>query len=1131
MVLAWMLVFGAAAAQEPAAAPAQTPTDASVAAPPEAPAETPADKPPSTILWQIGEADNDTEDLALAPNGYKRYSQDGYFVAGYSDPKTDWPYVHPGPLDGWAGTTPKVFTIIFSVAKLPLEGECQLQFDFVDVHKMQPPKLEVYVNGNMLSRQLVSGSGSDAALMGDPSKGQEQKATMAFPTRFLRRGDNVISIKNAMGSWLVYDSVWLEAPQETQTAPLEKPITQINKVQSLPLLYEKEGALYQTIRLWIRHFGEPLEAQLRLNNREPEPVSIQPGAQTLDVEIPALESAMPGAVDIMKDGEVQSRRECLLFPARQWTVYLMPHTHLDIGYTHLQSEVEQKQWQHLETAMGIIQQTADYPAEARFKWLPEGLWAVDSYLKQASPEKRQAFIDAVKAGSIGLDALYGNELTALCRPEELIELTGYARRLSKEYGLTIDTAMISDVPGYTWGIVPVLAQSGVKYFSIGPNAGHRIGYTLSEWGEKPFYWMSPSGDAKVLCWVAGKAYSWFHSGPIGDGQKIVDYLAELQAGDYPYDMVQVRYSTGGDNGPPDPQLPDFVKQWNEKYVSPKLVLATTREAFAEFEQRYGDSLPKESGDFTPYWEDGAGSSARETGINRAAAERLVQANALWAMLNPGPYPAADFQAAWRNVLLYDEHTWGAHNSISEPESDFAKGQWAIKQAFALDAERQSCGLLERAMSTVKADGAAVKSFMVYNTSSWARSGLVLLPKAWGRPGDQVLGPDGTAVASQALSTGELAFVAKNVPAFGALRYSLGAGQARLKGDAKATEQGLSNGIVVIEIDPESGAVSSLKMNGRDADLVDRRNGPGLNDYLYVAGRVPKEPQRNGKAAITVKEPGPLVASLLIQSDAPGCKGLTREVRLVSGLDYAEITDTLDKNNVYEKEAVHLAFPFNVPESVVRMDIPFAVVSPESGQLAGACKNYFTVQRWVDVSNAEYGVTWATVDAPLVELGRIAADPLAVGWIKTLEPTATLYSYVMNNYWETNYKASQEGPAVFRYALRPHDAYDAAEAQGFGMTCSQPLVAAPVPEGVKPPAPLLKSLPKGIMATMLKPGDDGEAVILRLFNATDQPQKAKLEWSNPKPKQVELSTLSEEAGTPFESADLLPWQWITLRIVR
>ena len=51
--------------------------------------------------------------------------------------------------------------------------------------------------------------------------------------------------------------------------------------------------------------------------------------------------------------------------------------------------------------------------------------------------------------------------------------------------------MISDVPGYTWGIVSAMAQAGVKYFSIGPNYRDRIGRTMSTWEDKPFYWIGP----------------------------------------------------------------------------------------------------------------------------------------------------------------------------------------------------------------------------------------------------------------------------------------------------------------------------------------------------------------------------------------------------------------------------------------------------------------------------------------------------------------------------------------------------------------------------------------------------------------------------------------------------------------
>lgn len=58
-----------------------------------------------------------------------------------------------------------------------------------------------------------------------------------------------------------------------------------------------------------------------------------------------------------------------------------------------------------------------------------------------------------------------------------------------------------------------------------------------------------------------------------------------------------------------------------------------------------------------------------------------------------------------------------------------------------------------------------------------------------------------------------------------------------------------------------------------------------------------------------------------------------------------------------------------------------------------------------VSNRDYGVTWSAGNAPLIEIGAITAEQ---PWMKTIEPSSSFYSYVMNNYWHTNYKADQEG---------------------------------------------------------------------------------------------------------------------------
>ncbi|NLF58921.1 MAG: glycosyl hydrolase, partial [Candidatus Hydrogenedens sp.] len=195
-------------------------------------------------------------------------------------------------------------------------------------------------------------------------------------------------------------------------------------------------------------------------------------------------------------------------------------------------------------------------------------------------------------------------------------------------------------------------------------------------------------------------------------------------------------------------------------------------------------------------------------------------------------------------------------------------------------------------------------------------------------------------------------------------------------------------------------------------------------------------------------------------------------------------------------------------------------------------NYFTVQRWVDVSNDGLGVTWAMADTPLVQVGAITNDPTAYGWIEKLEPSTTLLAYVMNNYWETNYKASQDGPTLFRYALRPHGGYDPAAAQQFGSDFSQPLIAVPAAKNAKAPKTRVRVSPDTVIATVLKPGDDGESDILRLFNSSDQPCDAVVEWGGDRPKRVELSGLAENAGEAVQGAlRLAPYEMATLRAVR
>jgi alpha-mannosidase len=135
---------------------------------------------------------------------------------------------------------------------------------------------------------------------------------------------------------------------------------------------------------------------------------------------------------------------------------------------------------------------------------------------------------------------------------------------------------------------------------------------------------------------------------------------------------------------------------------------------------------------------------------------------------------------------------------------------------------------------------------------------------------------------------------------------------------------------------------------------------------------------------------------------------------------------------------------------------------------------------------------------------------------------------MNNHWHTNYRADQEGPTWFRYALWPHGAYDAVAATHFGVESTQPLIVAPASN--KPSVAGLLSLDsEQVIVSSLKPSDDSKGLMVRLYNPTEQPQTTRLHWNQPV-SQTWLSSSLEEQGQKAPEAITVPkLGTVTLRV--
>ncbi|MFZ1688856.1 MAG: hypothetical protein WAU70_15620, partial [Flavobacteriales bacterium] len=127
-------------------------------------------------------------------------------------------------------------------------------------------------------------------------------------------------------------------------------------------------------------------------------------------------------------------------------------------------------------------------------------------------------------------------------------------------------------------------------------------------------------------------------------------------------------------------LSDFVRDWNEKYASPRLIIANAGEMMQQFETKYGKQIPTWSGDFTPYWEDGAYSTAKEEGDVRVLSARLSNLIDAAKILGKPIDPHMLYRAK-RSIVMWHEHTWGAWCSISDPDAHFTTDQWRVKKAF------------------------------------------------------------------------------------------------------------------------------------------------------------------------------------------------------------------------------------------------------------------------------------------------------------------------------------------------------------------------------------------------------------------------------------------------------------------
>lgn len=1051
----------------------------------------------SQKIFQIGRVDSSYKEFALAGeyNSYlAKFPSDVDFKVGLSKEEIDFPYVHPGPSDAWAGGRPHTFRIEFNLDHIP-QPAVRLLLYLVNTHYSGPPLLVFSLNGKEIaSRQLPPGGG-DASLT-DPAQGEKWALSIFLNPEDFRIGQNEIRIENRRGSWLLYDAIILE-----EGVNLTEPQVSAIKAKDVPFFIREGNVAKQVLRVWIANVGGEGETELVVmgNGRE-ERRTVKLGTGDNFVEVPLDEKILAEGEVKLKVGEVEVSTP--VRKHRKWFLYLAPSVHTDIGYTDVQTNVIKRHNENIKIALEECKRNPN------FKWNLEVAWQVENFLND-EPDKLDELVEFLRQGRISLQGLYANMLTGLCSPESLARICLFAKHLSSIYRFPLDSAILTDVPSAIFPLPSILNSYGIKYFAEGING-------RSPYPPFPFYWEGPDGKKVLFCPSPG--YGWAVAIGLLDSldelsARLASHLEGLENAGYPY-SAYLLYGAFYDNQLIEPRFMKLVEEWNARYAYPRIIVSTNSEFFRYLEENFKDKIPTYKLDAGGYWEDGAISTAKELALNREAKNWATEAETLFSLaslLNRSlTYPLEEMKELWRNILLFDEHTWGAWCSVSDPQAETTLKQWEIKASFAHKAHQQVRELREKAFesfsSLISADG---ESILVFNPLSFPRSDIVRVKipyeefaildggkeLAWQRDGDEVL------------------FFLKDIPPLGYKTLRI----ERRKPPAfpipfKVSEGQVENDFFIVKYD--DGGIYSLFDKTVNKELIER--GKRLGDYLYFAGpdhhyfsEQKGEPTEHklGKGRVWIENEGPLFLDICLSASAYKTPSFNLRLRIYKDLARCDLTVDLEKEETLDKEMVFISFPFALRNPRVRLEYPTCVVEPAKEQFPTACRNWFTIHQWVGLDDGKQSLIWCSLDAPLITLG----EPIYKDWLSELKlERGSIFSFIMHNHWSTNYKASQGGKFRFRYAIFSTKGVVSNEkASQLAWGFAHPLLAGLIsPQKALLPSGSYSFLEsEGALLTTLKKRDYGSGWVLRLWRAERSEGKAEVKLNLPI-KKVFLSDLAE-----------------------
>lgn len=781
------------------------------------------------------------------------------------------------------------------------------------------------------------------------------------------------------------------------------------------------------------------------------------------------------------------------------TVYVVHHSHTDIGYTDLQERVIDTQVDYIRTAVRMMRD----PANADFRWNCETLFCVEEFFKAASDEEKQAFARLVADGKIGISANYLNF-------NDLIDCDIYRSRLHEwQQCVPMKTAMMADINGISMGYRDAMLEEGIEFLHMNIHCHHGM-YPLYQ-NQTAFRWENAQGKS-MLVWN-GEHYhlgnvlgikpnhtpnfmTQNHLGAASQPPEAVDalhqnldgYLTLCEKEGYPYDFIVISVSgVFSDNAPPEPEILQTIQAYNAQYGKDgtTLCMVSLQELYAAIAPKLQD-VPVLRGDLNDWWANGVGSTPYAVKHYRDAQRRFHLCERLDPNLREH-YPQL-VRTAEDHLMLYAEHTWGHSSTISNPCDTMVLNLDMRKTAYASSAHEAASRMLThitrekgdllryyatngtvRVCNPSRTAGLKVVDFYI-ESPRLARAeirdeaGRVLpcqvSPHPRGRkitftdtflsgeektytyrelpPLNETLNSRKCYVGAERIRdiVNDYDPVTYRLPehyenTFFSLDYRLHEGAVSFVDKTTGTEL-LGSGCApfftpLYEVTPvHTGSDPSPCPQNEQRRLIGR-NIRGVHASLYTGDLL----------EVRCKERGPIFTLLCLRYALPGTVQADVYIKLYEDLPRIDFTLQLGKTLSSDIESVFLPLSLNYPgrRYVVRKGGQEAFM-PGVDQLPGSGMEYTMTDDGIAFLHEGGTALISTFDAPLVYAGEMAHHPIRLCENKPEDNLRPVYSWIMNNTWETNFKMDLSGFCEFQYSLSldrnmtPDEAMDVLHEAGY-----------------------------------------------------------------------------------------------------